>query len=342
MADMEEWKQLPNYENYEVCNFGKVRNKKTGRILKNANNGGYQQVGLSRCGIIKSFSVHQLVGLCFIENPNNKKQINHLDKDRSNNNIENLEWCTAAENNNHKLLTLEVKTNQNLQIWRVDVVSGEKIELYNSICDAATWCVDNGHSPAIHNATGNISYSLNGRYKSSCGFKWVLYEQPNLENEIWKNITIKGQLFDNYYVSSLGRFKNSKGIIMENYKPHHSGYIYVRVNKQKYSLHHLVASTFIENPQLKPIINHIDGNKTNNSVINLEWCTIQENNQHNHNAGLIKVFTRKIGQYTLDGKLIKEFDSIVEAMRETKVSSIKQVLCKKQNTAGGFIWKYLD
>ena len=129
---------------------------------------------------------------------------------------------------------------------------------------------------------------------------------------------------------------------MENYKPHHSGYIYVRVNKQKYSLHHLVASTFIENPQLKPIINHIDGNKTNNSVINLEWCTIQENNQHNHNAGLIKVFTRKIGQYTLDGKLIKEFDSIVEAMRETKVSSIKQVLYKKQNTAGGFIWKYLD
>ena len=64
---------------------------------------------------------------------------------------------------------MEVKTNQNLQIWRVDVVSGEKIELYNSICDAAAWCVDNGHSPAIHNATGNISYALNGRYKSSNG-----------------------------------------------------------------------------------------------------------------------------------------------------------------------------
>jgi hypothetical protein len=342
MVDMEEWKQLPNYNNYEVSNLGKVRNNKTKRILKPFNNGGYLYVGLSRFGLTQTFKIHQLVGLCFIENPNNRKQINHIDKDGINNNITNLEWCSAAENNAHKCLTLEVKTNQNLKIWRVDSISGDKIELYNSIYDAADWCVEHGHSPSLHNARVNISNVIRGVYKKSCGFKWILNEQPNLENEIWKNINIKGKNVDNYYISSLGRFKNSKGVIMENYKPHHSGYIYVRVNKQKFSLHHLVASTFIENPYLKPVVNHIDGNKTNNSVINLEWCTILENNQHNHNIGLIKVFTRRIGQYTLDGELIKEFNSIVEAMRETKVSSIKAVLYKKQNTAGGFIWKYLD
>jgi hypothetical protein len=315
MVDMEEWKQLPNYNNYEVSNLGQVRNNKTKRILKHANNGGYLQVGLSCYGVTKSFSVHQLVGLCFIENQNNRKQINHIDKDRTNNNITNLEWCTAAENNSHKCLTLEVKTNQNLKIWRVDCISGDKIELYNSICDAADWCFEHGYSPSLHNARVNISNVIRGVYKKSCGFKWILNEQPNLENEIWKNINIKGKNVDNYYISSLGRFKNSKGVIMENYKPHHSGYIYVRVNKQKFSLHHLVASTFVENPYLKPVVNHIDGNKTNNSVINLEWCTILENNQHNHNIGLIKVFTRRIGQYTLNGELIKEFNSIVEAMR---------------------------
>lgn len=129
---------------------------------------------------------------------------------------------------------------------------------------------------------------------------------------------------------------------MKNYKPHHSGYIYVRVNKDKYSLHRLVATTFIENPHLKPIVNHIDGNKINNSVVNLEWCTIPENNQHNHNVGLIQSFTRKIGQYNLDGQLIKEFDSIVKAVKDTNIKTIKQVLYNKQNTAGGFIWKYLD
>lgn len=58
---------------------------------------------------------------------------------------------------------------------------------------------------------------------------------------------------------------------MENYKPHHSGYIYVRVNKNKYALHRLVASTFIDKPQCKEIVNHIDGCKTNNHINNLEW-----------------------------------------------------------------------
>lgn len=342
MVDMEEWKEITNYNNYEVSNLGKVRNKKTKRILKPACNGGYLSVKLRLNGSTKSFNVHKLVGLCFIENPENKPQINHFDKQRSNNNITNLEWCTAKENNIHKCLTLEVKTNQNLKIWRVDINSDSKIELYNSIQDAAKWCVKNGYSPSEHTARGNISYALNGRYKSSCGFKWILNEQPDLENEIWKNVTINGTLYNNYHISSLGRFKNSKGIIMENYKPHHSGYIYVRVNKQKYSLHHLVAYTFIENPYSKPIVNHIDGNKTNNSVINLEWATIPENNQHNHNTGLIKVFTRKIGKYNLDGELLKEYNSIVDAEKDLGIQTIKKVLYNKQKTAGGFIWKYLD
>ena len=339
---MEEWKELKINDNYEVSNLGKVKNKKTGRILKLANKGGYMSVGLSRNGQSKTYSVHQLVGLCFIDNPDKKPQINHFDKTRYNNNIKNLEWCTAAENNAHKLLTLQVKTNQNLQIWRVDIVSNDKLELYNSIYDAAKWCVENKYSPSAETARGNISCAVNGKYKSSCGFKWVLIEQPVLENEIWKNVIIKGKTYDNYQISSLGRFKNAKGIIMENYKPHHSGYIYARVNYQKCALHILVASTFIENPYSKPKVNHIDGNKSNNTVINLEWKTYKEISKHTYNIGLTTIFTRKIGQYNLNGELIKEFNAIIEAIRETNIKSIKEVLYKKQNTAGGFIWKYLD
>jgi hypothetical protein len=342
MVDMEEWKQVSEYENYEVSSYGNVRNKKTGRILKPARNGGYLHVSLSSNKIQKSFSVHQLIARCFIDNPENKTQVNHIDKDGTNNKLSNLEWATAAENTAHKLLTLEVKTNQNLKIWRVDKNSDEKLELYNSIYDASVWCVEHCCSPSTHNARGNISYALNGRYKSSCGFKWVLDKQPNLENEIWKNITINGTTYNKYQVSSLGRFKNYKGIIMENYKPHHSGYIYVRVNYNKYSLHQLVASTFIDNLDKKPIVNHIDGNKTNNSVDNLEWVTIAENNQYNHNVGLIKTFKRKIGQYNLEETLIKEYNSIVDAEKELGIQTIKKVLYNKQKTAGGFIWKYLD
>ena len=339
---MEEWRQISEYENYEVSSYGNVRNKKTGRILKPGCNGGSMYVSLSLNKKQKSFKVHQLVAICFIENPENKPQVNHIDKDGTNNKLSNLEWATAVENTAHKLLTLQVKTNQNLKIWRVDKDSDEKIEFYNSIHDAAKWCVENNYAYSEHNARGNISCTIRGVYNSSCGFKWKLHEQPSLENEIWKNITINDTTFTNYFVSNLGRFKNSKGIIMENYKPHHSGYIYVRVNKDKYALHRLVASTFIDNLENKPIVNHIDGCKTNNWVNNLEWCTIKENNKHNHNARLIKSFTRKIGQYNLDEKLIKEYSSIVDAMKETKITSIKKVLYKNQKTAGGFIWKYLD
>ncbi len=339
---MEEWRELTINNNYEISSLGKVRNKKTNRILKAANKGGYSTVGLSLNGKTKSYSVHQLVGLCFIDNPEKKPHINHLDKNGLNNSVDNLEWCTAAENNAHKLLTLEVKTNQNLKIWRVDVETDTKLQLYNSIKEAGIWCVENGYSNSHQIVGGNISFALKKKHKTCCGFKWILNEQSNLENEVWKNVNIKGQTFDNYQVSSLGRFKNSKGIIMENYKPHHSGYIYVRVNYAKYSLHQLVASTFIENPYLKPVVNHIDGNKINNAVNNLEWVTVSENNQHNHDAGLIKCFTRKIGQYNLEGELIKEFNSIVQASKETKINTIKAVLYNKQKTAGGYVWKYLD
>jgi hypothetical protein len=342
MEDFEVWTTIGEFENYEVSSFGNVRNKKTGRILKPANKGGYLSVGLSSLSKKKTVAVHRLVALTFLENPENKAHVNHKDKNRSNNNINNLEWCSPAENNIHKCLTLDQKTNQNLKVWRVDINSNDKMQLYNSIYDASKWCVENGHSPSIHNARGNISCAVRGVYKTASGFKWILDDQITLENEIWKNVNVDNKEFTNYFVSNLGRFKNSKGVIMENYKPHHSGYIYIRVNKDKYALHRLVASTFLENKENKPIVNHIDGCKINNCVTNLEWCTIKENNQHNHNAGFIKVYTRKIGQYNLDNELIKEYNSIIEAINATCIKSIKEVLCNNQKTAGGFIWKYLD
>ena len=131
---------------------------------------------------------------------------------------------------------------------------------------------------------------------------------------------------------------------MKNYKPHHSGYIYVRVNKKKYGLHQLVGQTFIPNTENRPFVNHIDGNKINNYVNNLEWATCAENNLHNHKIGLIKCYSRKIIQYDLEMNKIKQFNKILEASKELNIcySSIKAVLYKKQNTAGGFIWKYLD
>ena len=338
------WKTCSDFDMYEVSNLGQVRNKKTKRILRQATQGGYKCVGLMLNNKTISCRVHRLVAKEFIENQENKPQVNHLDKNRSNNIVSNLEWTTAKENNDHRSKGVIQTTNQNIRVWRVDINTNEKIEMYNSFEEAGQWLVDNNYSKCPHTARTNISNAVRGVYKSSCGFKWIRNEQEHLENEEWRNIIINGETNENYQISSMGRFKNSKGIIMENYKPHHSGYIFCRVNIEKYPIHRLVAFTFLENLENKPVVNHIDGNKTNNSVNNLEWCTVLENNQHAIDTGLKQFYKRKIGQYTVlkDPELVKEFNSIADAMNETGITSIKQVLYGKQNTAGGFIWKYLD
>ena len=339
----EVWKDILDYENYEVSNLGNVKNKKTGRILKSYNKGGYAVVGLSKI-TGKIFPVHRLVCQAFIPNPENKPQVNHKDKNGLNNNVSNVEWNTVLENNIHRSNGVTQTTNQNMSIYRVDKDTGEKLEKYDSIELAGEWAFKQGLVKNIHSGRTNISNMIRGVYKISSGFKWILEEQESLENEIWKQVIIKDKDTTNYYVSSLGRFKNSKGIIMKDYKPHHSGYIYVRVNNDKYALHRLVAFTFLENPENKAYVNHIDGNKTNNSLVNIEWNTPNENSLHSHKTGLTKCFTRKITQYDLEMNKIKDFNSIVEASKILNIgkTNIKAVLYNKQKTAGGFIFKYLE
>jgi hypothetical protein len=343
METKESWKDVANYSNYEVSTFGNVRNKNTGRILKPANQGGYYNVGLSNVKT-KSVSIHRLVAIAFIPNPENKLHVNHIDKNSLNNKLENLEWATPKENNIHKNAGVIFPTsNQLLAVFRIDKNTNEILDKYDSIDLASKWIVDNGYSSSLHNVHSGVSCAARGVYKSSFGFKWKIDKGENLENEIWKEINIEGKDTQGYFISSLGRFKNKKGVIMKNYKPHHSGYIYLRVNRLKYALHRLVALTFIENNENKPFVNHIDGIKTNNCVDNLEWVTCAENNLHNHKIGLITTFKRKITQYDINMNKIKDFQSIVGASKELNMSksNIKAVLYKKQNTAGGFIFKYL-
>jgi hypothetical protein len=343
MEEIEEWKDIEGYKNYEVSSFGKIRNKNTGRILKASINGGYNLVGLSNKKT-NTFRVHTLVARAFILNPENKDTVNHKDKNGLNNNISNLEWMTIPENNKHRSNGVKQTTNQNIEIYRINPNTNEILEKYNSIEDGAKWIIEKKLSKNFHSARSSISSNIRKIYSSSFGFIWKIVEQNNLENEEWREVIINNKKTEGYYVSSLGRFKNKKGIIMKDYKPHHSGYIYVRVNKEKYALHRLVADTFIPNLENKPIPNHIDGIKTNNSVKNLEWATYSENNLHNHKVGLNKGHTRQIIQYDLEMNEIKKFDRIVDASKELNIcySSIKAVLYKKQNTAGGFIFRYLD
>ena len=128
------------------------------------------------------------------------------------------------------------------------------------------------------------------------------------------------------------------------------GYLGVQINGKRHYVHRLVAQTFIPNPQNKPQIDHINGNKQNNYVENLRWCTSKEN-FHNpisykrnseSKFGYKNHHSRAINQYSLDMTLIREWDCISDACRELGVnhSHISQCCNFKRRYAYGFIWRY--
>lgn len=101
----EVWTPIPEYEDlYEISNTGRVRNIRTGLIKTNEiDKNGYVRIQLCKNKVHRKYFIHRLVATCFIENPQHKPQVNHKDMNRSNNNVDNLEWVTNSENQKHAI-----------------------------------------------------------------------------------------------------------------------------------------------------------------------------------------------------------------------------------------------
>lgn len=182
--------------------------------------------------------------------------------------------------------------------------------------------------------------------------------------EIWKDIKNYEGL---YQVSNLGRIKNIKTQkILKNYTSVKDKYylkvsLYLNRKFKNFKVHRLVAQAFIPNPNNLPQVNHIDGNKSNNNVNNLEWCDNSHNVKEAYRLGLIKpthsgCFKKgqnknqelPIIQYDLDGNFIKQWASFTKAEKffrpnaKSISTNIHGVLNNKQKTAYGYIWKYAE
>lgn len=146
MNKTEIYKQIIGFDKYEISTYGNIKNIKTQKQLKGGIKSGYICVCLSdNNGQSKSCKIHRLVALTFIPNPENKETVNHKNHNKIDNNVDNLEWATTTEQNNHKR-----KCKKEIQelvssraVWRIDKVTNVKLEFYKTIKFAAQWVFDN-------------------------------------------------------------------------------------------------------------------------------------------------------------------------------------------------------
>lgn len=119
---MEIWKTINSFPNYEVSNFGSVRNTKTGNMLKVAtNNSGYKLVCLSNKNKKRTGYIHRLVAESFINTNLDTRTsvVNHVDGDKSNNTIKNLEWASYSQNAHHSRSRLKIKAKQVIDLYEL-------------------------------------------------------------------------------------------------------------------------------------------------------------------------------------------------------------------------------
>lgn len=367
----EVWKDIEGFEgDYQISNIGRVKalnykgKKNNYHILSlSIDKVGYHQIILKK----KNFTVHRLVAMAFIPNPNEYKEINHKDGIKYNNNVENLEWCTRSHNIQHAFdmgLKINKKGSESYQAKEVYKygLDGRFLGKYGSIVEA---------SPNDDVLRSNISACCKGKIKTAGGYIWSYkFEEIDVKaHEADLGYPVYQYDIDGKF---LKKYENAQ-IAADETKIDHSnicsvcrgerlstgGYIW----SYKYEL--LEPNEILSKRHAKVYQFDRNGNliKEWNSVkeasqslqINSEYIRACCNGTKKIVSGYIwsydskvdylkhkAVHEREIEQYTLDGEFIKTFSRIIDASKELNINrrNISAACCGTRKTAGGYIWKY--
>tara|TARA_B110000285_G_scaffold171378_1_gene191854 strand:- start:105 stop:1553 length:1449 start_codon:yes stop_codon:yes gene_type:complete len=301
-----DWKLISNFENYFIHKNGTVFSKLSNKNLKPyLNECGYLVVSLHNkktsrtnnhlpCNYKKR--VHILVAETFVNNPNPEiyNIVNHKDSNKSNPLYTNLEWTNKSGNKTHSDINKMYKTTTRNEISVINN-NNNIIKHFNTHKECAKWLkVSDG---CLSNYFNDIKNNKVRKYliENNLSLKKIVYKpnikliKHNLDIEIWKEILPDGS---NYFISNFGNVKTKKNNISPFYA---GGYLFVTCNKIKYQIHKLVLKYHLKvNYNTNDlIIDHLDGNKKNNYIGNLEWVTHSINSKRAIINGQKKV-NRKI------------------------------------------------
>lgn len=180
--------------------------------------------------------------------------------------------------------------------------------------------------------------------------------------EEWRDI----EGYEGYQISNEGRVRSLDRVITQKTRWNNhityivkgkilkgghfsNGYLFVALGRKSkhFLIHRLVAESFIPNPENKPCVDHINGNRKDNRVENLRWCDHKENSNFSIAKNRMKKAqaTKTVYQYTLDGKLIKKYNSLNDAARENnyQISNIWSCCSHygRVKTYKGYRWSYV-
>lgn len=159
------WKDIINYEGlYKVNSMGEVYSIRTNKFIKPTIRNNYLAVGLWKNGKVQMKSVHRLVAEAFIPNPDNLPYVNHINENKTDNRVENLEWCNAKYNANYGTRNKKISDYNSQSVAQYDL-NGNFIKRFDSIKEAAEELGKSDYS---------IRACLYGKYKTGHNYIWQL------------------------------------------------------------------------------------------------------------------------------------------------------------------------
>ena len=327
MEDLETWKQIKldnDFINYEISTLGRARNLTTQKILTPLKRK-YMFYRFYTSNDIKVIAVHTLIATMFMDKPKNLDWIIHINGNKCDNRVENLKWTTHSDIVKQSYKKPDRKYTGNIvEQWNCD--TDTFIKRFYSLRDAAK--AMNIPERYLYDKIDYIELPSGNFY-----FKYINNDYEKISNIKLKEFVLLKK-YPKYLIHRDGRIYNTKTKkILKVYTIDRG--CFIKLNGKNVSLHRLIANQFLPNPQDKIFVKHKDGDKTNNNVNNLEWC---------HGYELEKNVV-SIHQYSLDGKYIKTYNSVAEAVKDLQLlrSAHCDILhcCKGHlNYVHGYIWRY--